>query len=511
MTDMARPTVTTVLVAADQLRTPLLVLHIFEGDREPRGFVAKIDTIFGGAVGRVLRSGDFAGRKEEALVLYPPGDQARIQRLLLVGVGKREEHTLARLRRGIGAAIRVAERMGIGELDISLGHMQHTSERVGAYVAGVAATEAAIEAVWDFRELKSTPDADAPRAALSRVGLLAQEEREVREYRRAVAHATVTASAANYARELQVRPGNVVTPAYLGGQAEALARDYGLKVTVLDRAGIEREGMQALLAVARGSAEEPRFIILEHLGGEPGAAPLVLIGKGVTFDSGGISIKPAEHMEDMKYDMSGAAGVLGAMRGIAELALPVNVIGIVPSTENLPSGTAYKPGDVIGSHLGKSIEVVNTDAEGRLILADALSWVRRYRPAAVVDAATLTGACVIALGNHAIALMGNDGDLMDEVQAAGLRVGERCWQLPLWDEYRTQLDSTIADLKNSGGRPAGAITGGWFLKEFVDYPWVHLDIAGTAYTDDPPPFLRKGATGVPTRLFIEWVRARAEA
>jgi leucyl aminopeptidase len=207
----------------------------------------------------------------------------------------------------------------------------------------------------------------------------------------------------------------------------------------------------------------------------------------------------------------GAAAVLGAIRAIAQLRLGCNVIGVVPATENLPSGAAYKPGDVIGSHLGKTIEVVNTDAEGRLILADALAYVRRYRPAAVIDAATLTGACVVALGNHAVGLMGNDGDLMDEVQAAGLRVGERCWPLPLWDEYRTQLDSHIADLKNSGGRAAGAITGGWFLKEFVDYPWVHLDIAGAAYTDEPAPYLRKGATGVPTRLFIEWVRARAEA
>jgi leucyl aminopeptidase len=279
-------------------------------------------------------------------------------------------------------------------------------------------------------------------------------------------------------------------------------------VTVLDRAAIEREGMKALLAVAQGSAEEPRFIVLEHRGGGD-APPLVLVGKGVTFDAGGISIKPAERMEDMKYDMSGAASVVGALHAIAELGLKANVIGVIPATENLPSGTAYKPGDVIGSHLGKTVEIVNTDAEGRLILADALSYVRRYRPAAVIDAATLTGAVVIALGQHAIGLMGNDGDLMDQVQAAGLRVGERCWSLPLWDEYRPQLDSTIADLKNSGGRAAGTITAGWFLKEFVDYPWVHLDIAGTAYREEAAPYLRKGATGVPVRLFIEWVRARA--
>ncbi|HSL71328.1 MAG TPA: hypothetical protein VK864_13860, partial [Longimicrobiales bacterium] len=232
----------------------------------------------------------------------------------------------------------------------------------------------------------------------------------------------------------------------------------------------------------------------------------------VTFDSGGISIKPAERMEDMKYDMSGAAAVLAAMRGIAELGVKVNVVALVASTENLPSGRAFKPGDVIRSHLGKTIEIVNTDAEGRLILADALSYARRYKPAAIVDAATLTGAVVVALGQHAIGLMGNDGDLQDELRAAGQRVGERCWPLPLWDEYRELIDSTIADLKNSGGRPAGSITAGWFLKEFVgETPWAHLDIAGTAYRDEAPPYLRKGATGVPTRLFIEWVRSRATA
>jgi leucyl aminopeptidase len=217
-------------------------------------------------------------------------------------------------------------------------------------------------------------------------------------------------------------------------------------------------------------------------------------------------------MEDMKYDMSGAAGVLAAMRGIAELKLKINVVALVPSTENLPSGTAYKPGDVVKSHLGKTIEIVNTDAEGRLILADALSYARRYKPAAMVDAATLTGAVVVALGQQAIGLMGNDGDLQDELRAAGQRVWERCWPMPLWDEYRDLIDSNIADMKNSGGRWAGAITGGWFLKEFVDEtPWAHLDIAGTAYRDDTPPYLRKGATGVPTRLLIEWVRTRAEA
>jgi leucyl aminopeptidase len=311
------------------------------------------------------------------------------------------------------------------------------------------------------------------------------------------------------ARNLQMQPGNVCTPSYLAARARALAEAHGFRVTVLERPALEAEGMGALLAVARGSAEEPRFIALEYRGAGD-AAPVALIGKGVTFDSGGISIKPAQNMEDMKFDMSGAAAVLGTFEVLGRLKPRINVVGLIPATENLPSGTALKPGDVIKSHLGKSIEVVNTDAEGRLILCDALSYVRRFKPAAVLDAATLTGAVVVALGAHATGVMGTDEALLGEVQAAGERSGERCWPLPLWDEYRDLLKSEIADVKNSGGRGAGTIAGGWFLREFVEgFPWVHLDIAGTAYTDGEAPTHGKGPTGVGVRLFTEFLLKRA--
>jgi leucyl aminopeptidase len=270
------------------------------------------------------------------------------------------------------------------------------------------------------------------------------------------------------------------------------------------------ENMHALLAVAQGSAQEPRLIVLEHHGGTRGNAPLVLVGKGLTFDAGGISLKPAKGMEDMKFDMSGGAAVLGALRGIARLGLEVNVVGIVPSSENLVNGSAVKPGDVIGSREGKTIEVINTDAEGRLILADALSYARTFEPAAIVDCATLTGACVIALGHQASAVLGTDDALVDELRAAGDTSGERCWPLPMWPEYRRQLDSHTADLKNVGGRPAGTITAACFLREFVgDAKWAHLDIAGTAYGDGKLPYQRPGGYGAPTRLLIEWVRKRA--
>jgi leucyl aminopeptidase len=509
---MPDPKISTAHTAVDQLQTELLVLHIFERDRKAVGSVAKVDALYDGAITRVLEAGDFSGRANDVLVLYPSRPDCGIRRVLLVGVGKREDHTVERLRRAVGTAVRVAERMSIREIAVSVGHVHHLSEHMGEFYAGVAAVEAAVLASWDFRELKTQSDEQAPRARLDAMTLLAYGEDEQRELDRAAWYGSITARAANLARMLQTQPGNVATPTYLADRARELGERLGMEITVLDRQAMREEGMHALLAVAQGTQEEPRFITMRYQGAGDGVAPLVLVGKGVTFDAGGISIKPADRMEDMKYDMSGAAAVIGAMQGIAELKLRANVVGLVPATENLPSGTAFKPGDVIRSHLGRTIEIVNTDAEGRLILADALSYARRYEPAAIVDCATLTGACVIALGHQAIGIMGNDGTLIDQVRAAGQRTGERCWPLPLWDEYREQIDSAIADIKNSGGRPAGTITAGWFLKEFVgETPWAHLDIAGTAYRDEAAPYLRKGAAGVPTRLLIDWVRARADA
>jgi leucyl aminopeptidase len=312
-----------------------------------------------------------------------------------------------------------------------------------------------------------------------------------------------------FARGLQVLPGNVATPTYLANAARELAQRHGFGITILDKAAIVREKMGALLSVAQGSAEEPRFIAMEYNGSD--AKPVVLVGKGVTFDTGGISIKPAQNMEDMKYDMSGAAAVLGTFEALGRLRPKVHVVGLIPSTENMPSGTAVKPGDVVTSHLGKTIEVINTDAEGRLILCDALSYARRYQPAAVVDIATLTGAIVVALGHNATGLMGADEKLVQEVKAAGERAGERVWELPLWEDYRDLMKSDIADIKNSGGRPAGSISAGWFLREFVDgFPWAHLDIAGTAYTERDEPGRVKGPTGIGVRLFTELVLARQE-
>jgi leucyl aminopeptidase len=495
----------------DALRAALLVVQVFEGEAVPENELAELDTRFDGALGRVLEAGDFSGKRDETLVLYPASADAGIERLLLVGVGKREDYIVERHRRAVGVAIRQAEQMGVREVSLHLGHRLRLSEHLGGYYTALAATESAVLAAWKFNEFK-TDDASAADAKrrVEHVVLVAATEAEAADYEAASAHGVIIGRAANLARELQTRPGNQATPAYLADVAQSIADEFGLDATILDRAAIEAEGLHALAAVGQGSEQEPRFIVVHYRGGSDGDAPIALVGKGITFDTGGISIKPAERMEDMKYDMSGAAAVLGALRGIAELNLAVNVVAVVAAAENMPSGRAIRPGDVIGSHAGKTIEVINTDAEGRLVLADALSYVQQFEPAAIVDAATLTGACVIALGHHAIGMMGNNGALIDEVRAAGHRVGERCWPLPLWDEYREQLDSPIADIRNSGGRAAGSITAGWFLKEFAgETPWVHLDIAGTAYREDPVPYLRKGATGLPTRLLIEWARKRA--
>ncbi len=308
------------------------------------------------------------------------------------------------------------------------------------------------------------------------------------------------------ARTLGNLPANICTPSYLADQAQKLGKDYNkVKVTVLDEAAMKKLGMGALLSVARGSREPARLISMEYGGGHKGDKPVVLIGKGVTFDSGGISIKPASAMDEMKFDMCGAASVLGVLKVCAELQLPLNVVGVIPTTENLPDGNASKPGDIVTSMSGRTIEVLNTDAEGRLILCDALTYCKKFDPEVVVDIATLTGACVIALGNHAAGLLGNDDELSRQLLAAGEYAGDRAWPLPLWDDYQPQLDSNFADMANVGGREAGTITAACFLSRFAgDYHWAHLDIAGVAWKQGK----EKGATGRPVPLLTQFLLDR---
>ncbi len=489
-----------------QVDTPLLAVALAQGSAVPAS-LADLDGAAGGVVARAITSGDFKGKRDETTLLYSSGGTP--ERVLLIGLGKPGEVTRNSIRRAAAVAGKRARALGTKRLAFAVA--PEARNGVSARDLGQAAVEGAAQGAWAFTELKATPD--EPKPEVEGVTLVC-DQKEMKEVAAGQQVGDAVAAGHRLTRYLQMLPGNVCTPSYLAERAKQLADQYGFTVTVLDRAKLEQEGMGALLAVAQGSDQEPRFIVLEHRGGGGGgdAAPVALVGKGVTFDSGGISIKPAQNMEDMKFDMSGAAAVLGTFETLGQLKPKLNVVGIIPSTENLPSGHAVKPGDVVKSHFGKTIEIINTDAEGRLILCDALSYVRRFKPAAVIDIATLTGAVVVALGQVAIGAMGNDEALLAEVREAGERAGERCWPLPLWDEYRDLLKSDIADVKNSGGRGAGSIAGGWFLREFVEgYPWVHLDIAGTAYTDGEGPQQAKGPTAVGVRLFTEFILKRAGA
>lgn len=482
--------------------SPLLVLPLLQGTETLTGVLASANALTGGDLEGALERKDITGKTEETFLLFPPKGSGP-ERILLVGTGKRDELDAEILRRVFGRAVRVAEGMRLGTLSVWMDPGLPLSQAIYAQ----AATEGVVLAAWRYNELKTQKDPDNPETDLTDLSLITQGDED--EARRGLLIGLAQAKGENLARTLQARPGNVATPAHLGEEAKRLGKEYGLNVTILGPKEIEEQRMGALLAVAQGSEQEPRFIVLEHRGGRKQDAPLVLVGKGLTFDAGGISIKPASGMEDMKYDMSGGAAVLGAMQAVADLSLPLNVTGIVPSSENLLSGKAVKPGDVVHTREGKTVEVVNTDAEGRLILADALSFAQTLKPAALVDCATLTGACVVALGYQAAAILGTDESLVQELREAGDRSGERCWPFPLWKEYREQLDSNVADLKNVGGRPAGTITAATFLKEFVgDVPWAHLDIAGTAYGEGKLSYRRKGGYGVPTRMLLEWVRSR---
>ncbi len=483
--------------------TPILGVGIPRGTETPQGALADLDEVLGGQIARALQRGDMRGRPDDELLLFSPGTAKGPERVLLLGLGKAEKVDAETVRRTAGRLVRAAERFRMESGAVSL----EGFDALAPDIVAQAAAEGAALAAWRFTELK-TPDDENPVVPVRAVDLVGAGHDDARG--NATMAGAAIARGENLARTLQSRPGNLATPTHLAEEAVRIAGSVGMSVDIYDEARMVEEGMHAILAVSRGSEEEARLIVMRHEGGEKGDPPLVLVGKGLTFDAGGISIKPSLGMQDMKFDMSGGAAVIGAMQAIAELGVRANVVGIVPSSENLPSGTAVKPGDVIRTLAGKTVEVINTDAEGRLILADALAFGARLGPAAMVDCATLTGAVVVALGDQAAAVLGNDEALVRELLDAGTVSGERCWQLPLWDEYRKQLDSETADLQNIGGRSAGTITAAVFLKEFVgDARWAHLDIAGTAYGEGDLPYRRKGGYGFPTRLLVQWVRSRS--
>jgi len=478
-------------------KTDALVVAVFDR-RRLSDAAAAIDEASNGHIKSVLADGDLDGKPETSLTLYGvPGVKAK--RVVLVGCGKSGELDLRTYRRATTFATRLLERSGAATAVSCLPDLRVRG--ADAHAVARATVEATEAARYRFDEFKSKPE--TPTHPLK--GLVLAVEADARKASEAgIAEARAIAAGVSFCKDLANRPANVCTPTHLAEQAGALAREFDtITTTVLEESDMAELGMGALLAVSRGSRQPAKLITMEYRGARTDTKPVVLVGKGVTFDSGGISIKPAAAMDEMKYDMGGAASVFGAMRACAEMGIRANVVGVVPSTENMPDGNATRPGDILHTMSGQTVEVLNTDAEGRLILCDALTYAKRFEPDAVLDMATLTGACIIALGAHASALLTRNDGMAKHLQAAGEKSGDRCWRLPLWDEYQEQLKSPFADFANVGGRPAGTITAACFLARFTrDYDrWAHLDIAGTAWTSGAD----KGATGRPVPLLMQYI------
>ncbi len=484
--------------ALEKLKTGAAIFPVFEDGASGRKATPGGRKL-GALISRLIKQGDFIARPGSVHLLYPAGSLAA-ERLILVGLGKRKDLTLDRLRLAAGKAASHARSNGAESFVF-------VAEGLGldAEETGQALTEGSMLGLYRFLKYK-TNEESRKQKEIKTITLLAGSAASVAAMRKGASAGAIIAESTMMARDLVNHPGADMTPTVLAGQARAIARQYKLKVRVLERKQLEKLGMGAFLGVAAGSIQSPKFIILEYRGGGP--RPFIaLVGKSITFDSGGISIKPSENMERMKYDMSGGAAVLAAIRNAAALKLKLNIVALLPAAENMPGGMALKPGDVLRTLSGQTIEIVNTDAEGRLVLADALAYACKYKPLVIVDIATLTGACAIALGHEAAGMVGTSDEYKRQMRAAGEKTGERLWELPLWENYYDQIKSDIADMKNTGGRAASVITASALLSKFVrNYPWVHLDIASTAWTEKDRPYTPKGATGMGARLLTQFLR-----
>jgi leucyl aminopeptidase len=483
--------------APEKLRTDCLLVGIYEG-RKLTDLAKSLDNVTEKAITLALKSGDMEGKTGSTLILRQlPGISA--PRVMLVGLGKADEFGLKSLRNAFRAALK-ASPAGVEILATDFTGLPVKKSDTQSKAAALA--EVALDASYQVNAVKEKKAEPKP---LKHIVVLA-EKAETNAAEAGVKQGQSVGQGVSLAKDLGNLPPNICTPTYLGKQAEKLAKDYGFKVEVLEQTEIEKLKMGSFLGVTRGSDEPPRFIVLQHLKGKKTQKPVVLVGKGITFDTGGISLKPGADMDEMKYDMCGAASVLGVFKAIGELDLPLNVVGLIPTCENMPSGSATKPGDVLTSMSGLTIEVLNTDAEGRLILCDALTYAERFEPTAVIDIATLTGACVIALGSHPSGLFANNDVLAKKLLDAGEKSLDRAWQMPLWDDYQGQLDSNFADMANIGGRAGGSITAACFLSRFAKkYDWAHLDIAGTAWKSGK----EKGATGRPVPLLVTYLLQQA--
>ncbi|MDQ3186970.1 MAG: leucyl aminopeptidase [Pseudomonadota bacterium] len=486
----------------EKQRGACVVVGVFE-PRKLTDAALAMDKISNGYISGILQSGDMEGKAGSTLVLHNVPN-VLCERVLLVGLGEEREFGDKGYCESVRAAFKALHETGAEDATLFLIEVQ-VEKRDAAWKVSQSVI-VAMESIYRFDRLKSKAEGIKPRLRKVTLGMIHTMSRaELTGSEHALQQALAIADGMNLAKDLGNLAPNICTPTYLAEQAVGIAKTYKLKVTILEQKDMEKLGMGSLLAVARGSHQSAKLIALEYWGRAKKERPVVLVGKGVTFDTGGISLKPAAEMDEMKYDMCGAASVLGTITAIARMRLPINVVGIIPTTENMPGGNATKPGDVVTSMSGQTIEILNTDAEGRLILCDALTYAERYDPDTVIDIATLTGACVIALGHVATGLLSNDEELAEELMLASSQAADRAWRLPLWDDYQEQLKSNFADMANIGGRAAGTITAACFLSRFTrKYRWAHLDIAGTAWKSGK----EKGATGRPVPLLTQFLVGR---
>ncbi len=473
----------------------------YEGEKESLASLGKINKELRKFFDAVFQSGKFSGKEQEIFFTYLPGFKTA-RSVFLIGLGKRDRYDLEKLRRALGRVLKQAQERKLSALALDLKTL--VPQKVSSQEAGSTVAEVLLLTTFRFERYKTKPSGQNPIESLD---LLCQDHLEQKEIQSGVKFGRWVGEAANLARTLSSEPANQMTPRILAQRAEALAKESHLRCKILNEVQIKKLGMGGLLGVAQGSHEPPRFIILETSVQSKSQKPIVLVGKGITFDSGGISLKPAHDMEKMKYDMSGAAAVIAVCWLAGQLKLPFKIVGIIPTCENLPSERPQRPGDIVTISNGKTVEVINTDAEGRLILADGLAYALRYHPRYLIDLATLTGSCRQTFGEYAIGMMGNQRSLLDSLKEAGERSGERCWELPLWDDYKSHIKSDIADLKNVGKGTAGAIIGGKFLEEFVgEASWAHLDIASTGWFDENHDYISKGSSGAGVRLLAQFLK-----
>jgi len=498
--------------ADDVLKHKTDCLILFNPESKPAGLLKQIDAMLNGALTAAFQSKRFEGKLNQTFQQSVRGLMGA-DSILVVGLGKSKDAKEEQIRQASGTGAKVAEKSRHHKITIFLDEKdagkpaKSKKKKAGSPVAA-ALMEGAQLGLYHFDQYKSL-DKDNPSSRIEEITILVPSKPKVKDYQTGVEQAEKLCEAVIATRDLMHHPSNTATPAFLAKAAQSMARKHKITCKILEKKDMEKLGMGSLLGVARGSHEPPRFIVMEYKGGKAKDKPVVIVGKGVTFDTGGISLKPGGGMDEMKFDMSGGAVTIGTLQAAASLKLKVNVVGLVPATENMPGGSAIKPGDILTASNGKTIEVLNTDAEGRLILADALVYAQRYKPKVLIDLATLTGAVIFALGHQAAAAVGTDQKLIQKLIQCGDTTGERLWQLPLYEEFEKATKSDIADLKNiaSPGVGAGTITGAAFLKPFTgDFPWVHLDIAGTAWTSNEKPYVPKGGSAYGVRLLIDYLK-----